>query len=113
MFAAFDITFCSNRSCPHAKGKEGCGRSITNFTGRHLLLWESGFTPNADGSCRMYMEPEDWESRIEPWMEKLAQDIEERYAVEQARRAEALDANSLDAEDVDNPEQLEFDFGQF
>ena len=101
MFGMWDRTFCANRECPNAKGKRGCGRSITNFDGHSLILYISGYKPDETGHCGMYMEPMDWEPLIEPWMEDRGSRLAKDQEVQEAFDLEALDADSLAADSLD------------
>ena len=99
MFGSWDITFCAQKNCPHAQGEPGktlCGRHINNFKGHNLLLWQSDFAPDESGHCGMYYEPKIWD--VPKWMEELAENYAKEHDIEEARREELLDADSLDSD---------------
>ena len=101
MTGFFDTAFCLNRTCKHYNSNPPCGRSMKNLEGRQVLVDVGSFAPDKQGNCKHYMEPTDWVSQIEPWMEPLAKEIAAKYDTEKARRKELKDANSLDADDLD------------
>ena len=99
-FSAFDISMCPNKTCPHWSENPPCGRSLKNFEGVNIILSICSFKPEADGSCKHYMEPTDWKSQIEPWMLEQAARYTRDYKVDKAIKRQAKDANSLSADDL-------------
>ena len=98
MIGCFDMAFCLNRTCTQWGSSSPCGRSVKNFEGHPILLDIYEFRPDDSGKCKNYMEPTDWVSKIEPWMEELAKGWEERHNAEVARRKQRKDADDPDKE---------------
>ena len=87
--ASLDKTFCTNRECSHS---DTCGRSIKRLAGKSVIVSMSSFSPDENGICK-HEEPYT-EYAIPAWMERLCREHE----LEQLRRQELKDANSLDAD---------------
>lgn len=87
--ASLDISFCTNRSCPKS---DRCGRSVKRLDGKQAIVSMMGFKPEADGTCK-YEKPYT-EYEIPAWMGRLCHEHE----LEQLRRQELKDANSLDVD---------------
>jgi hypothetical protein len=97
MFGAFDKTFCANRACEKS---ERCGRSVKRLDGQKAIIAMSAFAPDRGGHCDM--EEPYREYQVPEWMTKLAEEEEEKYAVEQARRQELMESGGLDSDSAAN-----------
>lgn len=93
MFGAFDITFCANKTCPKS---DKCGRSTKRLEGQKAIISMSAFKPEADGHCDYEMPYREY--KVPEWMTKLAEEEEQRYNNEMARRKELADSGSLDSD---------------
>ena len=86
---SLDKTFCMNRVCSHS---DTCGRSIKRLDGKRAIVSMAGYKPDENGVCK-HEEPYT-EYAIPAWMERLCREHE----LEQLRRQELKDANSLDVD---------------
>lgn len=96
MFGAFDITFCANRTCPKS---DSCGRSVKRLDGQKAIIAISAYNPDETGHCDFEMPYREYQ--VPEWMTHMAEDHEARYMHEKARLEELIDADSLDADNLD------------
>lgn len=93
MFGAFDKDFCANRECPKS---DMCGRSIKRLDGQKAIVWMMSAKPDKNDYCEYELPYQEY--TVPEWMTKMAEEKEQEFQAEQARKRELADAQSLEAD---------------